>query len=409
MDRRTAALGACAPVGLKVAHVATVDATVRYLLLSQLCWLSDVGYRVYAISADGPDVPAVVATGIPHIAVPFTRRPDPWTDVLALASLVQVMRRGRFTIVHTHTPKADVLGQLAASIARVPIVVRTLHGYHFHEHMAPLPYWLYVTLERFCAPLADVILSQSKEDIDVATRLRLCPSQRLVHLGNGINLDTFDPRLFSSEAVRRKREELRIEEGRRVVGFVGRLAGRRKGFLDFVRAARQLLDRGQNVTFVIVGATDRARPDAEDPDIAREYGIWEHCRFLGQLPNSELPMLYSAMDVVVLPSLFEGVPRVLMEATAMEVPVVATDVKGNREVVQHGVNGLLVPLGDVHSLVDAIIELLANPDKARQMGIQGRRLALERFDERVVFRRIEQEYARLLDAKLGKFRLQLCP
>jgi glycosyltransferase involved in cell wall biosynthesis len=136
-----------------------------------------------------------------------------------------------------------------------------------------------------------------------------------------------------------------------------------------------------------------------DPSIANRYGIADRCLFLGQRPNHELPILYKLMHVLVLPSLFEGVPRAVMEASAMGIPAVVTNVRGNREAVEPGRNGLLVPHGDVPALAEAIVELLADHERACRLGQQGRRMALERFDERLVFDRVKKEYARLLRAK----------
>jgi glycosyltransferase involved in cell wall biosynthesis len=112
-----------------------------------------------------------------------------------------------------------------------------------------------------------------------------------------------------------------------------------------------------------------------------------------------MPLLYSLMDVLVLPSLFEGIPRAVMEASAMGVPTVATDVKGNREAVERDSNGLLVPLGNVQALAEAITEILSDSDKARRMGSVGRRIALERFDERLVFEKVKAEYAQFLEER----------
>ncbi|MDH3845534.1 MAG: glycosyltransferase, partial [Myxococcales bacterium] len=112
----------------RVAHVTTVDLSLRYLLLNQLQRIQQEGYEVFGISADGPDVTAVEAAGIPHFAVPMTRRFTPLADLRTLWSLVRVMRRERFDVVHTHTPKAGLLGQVAARLAGVPIVANTLHG-----------------------------------------------------------------------------------------------------------------------------------------------------------------------------------------------------------------------------------------------------------------------------------------
>ena len=127
--------------------------------------------------------------------------------------------------------------------------------------------------------------------------------------------------------------------------------------------------------------------------------IADRCVFVGNIPNGELPPLYKIMSVLVLPSIFEGVPRVVMEASAMGTPCVVTDVKGNREAVTHDRNGLLVPFGDVPALTSAIVRILTEPDTAQRMSAGARSIAAERFDERVVFERVRSAYARLLRGK----------
>jgi glycosyltransferase involved in cell wall biosynthesis len=151
--------------------------------------------------------------------------------------------------------------------------------------------------------------------------------------------------------------------------------------------------------FLVVGDADKGKPDAVEPDAAREYGVYEKCVFVGHRPNDELPLLHRVMDVIVLPSLFEGVPRAIMEASAMSTPAVVTDVKGNREAVREGYNGHLIPLGDVDALSAAILSILNDPQKAAHMGQNARRRAIEEFDERLVFEKVLAEYRCLLERK----------
>jgi glycosyltransferase involved in cell wall biosynthesis len=382
---------------MKVAHIATIDGALRYLLLNQMCSIRQAGYDVVGISSPGRNVPIIEAAGIRHIPLHINRTIAPWADVKSLYQLYRVIRRENFVIVHTHNPKPGLLGQLAARAARVPVVVNTLHGFYFHDNMSPAARRLFISLEKIAARCSDVILSQNREDIETAIKEGICRPDKIKYLGNGIDLTRFDPRRISGLDVQQKREELGIPEGALVVGFVGRLSAKRKGFLDFLAAGRELVQRLDNVRFLIVGNTDVSKPDdAVGPDSAKRYGIADHCLFLGWRPNEELPLLYSLMDVLVLPSLFEGLPRAIMECSAMGVPAVATDVKGNREAVEHGLNGLLVPLGDVNALAGAIAELLTDQDTARRMGEEGRRIALEHFDERLVFEKVKAEYARLM-------------
>ena len=387
------------PAAVRVAHVTTIDGSLRHLLVRQMQSLQEEGYDVVGISSPGPDVPAIEAEGIPHVAVDISRNITPLRDLRTLWRLYRLFRRERYTIVHTHTPKPGLLGQIAARLAGVPVVVNTLHGVYSHDGMSRAERRFHRALDRIAARCSDLILSQNREDLEAVVRDGVCAPERIEHLGNGIDLAEFDPERFSKAEVRTRRLELGIPDGVQVVGFVGRLAGRRKGFLDFLETARRITESRPDVRFLIVGDSDRGKPDAVEPSRAGDYGVADVCLFLGNRPNDELPLLYGLMDVLVLPSLFEGIPRVIMEAAAMGVPAVASDVKGNREAVVNGRTGILVPLGDVGALTAAILRLLSDRHVARGMGQEGRKLAAEHFDETLVFAKVKAHYRLLLARK----------
>jgi glycosyltransferase involved in cell wall biosynthesis len=383
--------------GPKVAHITTIDMSLRYLLLSQLCSVRQAGYEVSGISSPGPDVPAIEAAGIRHIPVKISRDPfTPLQDLEALWQLYRNFRREHFTVVHTHNPKPGFLGQIAAKMAGVPIIVNTLHGLYFHDHMHPALRRFYIALEKIAARCSDVILSQNGEDIETAIQEQICPPQKIKYLGNGIDVQRFDSTNLSLQEIARKRLEVGLPEGAKVVGFVGRLV-REKGLLELFAAARIVQERVRSLRFLFVGPVDTLKRDALTPDAARKYGIADICHFLGM--RQDMPALYALMDVFVLPSYREGFPRAPMEASALGVPCIVTNIRGCREVVEHGRNGLLVPLGNIQALADAIVELLTDREKAQRMGEEGRRVALERFDERLVFEKVKAEYARLLQEK----------
>jgi glycosyltransferase involved in cell wall biosynthesis len=369
------------------------------LLLNQMRSLREEGYEIVAISSPSSFGPSIEAAGVRHIPVPITRNITPIADLISLWRLWRVMRRERFAIVHTHTPKAGLLGQLAARLARVPLVVNTVHGFYLHSGMNPVARRIYLLLEKLAATCSDRILSQNAEDIEIAVRERVCRREKIKLLGNGIDLTQFDPDAISTENVERLRAELGLKPGASVVGFVGRLAAKRKGFADFLAAAQEISARVPDCRFLVVGESDRGKPDAMEASAAGVHGIADHCVFVGQRDGSELPHFYKLMDVLVLPSIFEGLPRVVMEASAMGVPAVVTDVKGNREAVVHECNGLLVPLGDVPALAAAVVRVLTDRQLAKHMGIKGHAMALERFDEQTTFATVKNEYRRLLSDK----------
>jgi glycosyltransferase involved in cell wall biosynthesis len=335
----------------------------------------------------------VKAHRITHFAVPMTRRFTPLADLRALWALTRLMRRERFDIVHTHTPKAGLLGQLAARMSGVPVVVNTLHGFYFHEGTKPLPRRFYIWMERIAARCSDAILSQNKEDMITAVAEGIASPELIKWLGNGIDITQFDRRRLSDERLRALREEIGLDATAPVVGFVGRVV-EEKGILDLLEAASKVATEIPDVQLLIIGPFDDAKTDALRPDAADRYGVGERCRFLGM--RDDMPELYALMDVLVLPSYREGFPRAPMEASAMGVPAVVTDIRGCREAVTPGENGLLFPVGDANALSRALIELLGDDERRARMGTAGRLMAEEQFDEQKVFERVLKEYERLL-------------
>jgi glycosyltransferase involved in cell wall biosynthesis len=326
----------------------------------------------------------------------MTRRITPLADSLSLLRLYRLMRSRRFTIVHTHNPKPGLLAQLAARMARVPIVVNTLHGFYFHERTPAPSRRFYIALERIAARCSDLILSQNPEDVTTAIREGIAPAGRMRVLGNGIDVARFDPARVSASRRREVRAALGIPEDAPVVGFVGRLVAE-KGVGELLAAARQVLQDAPAARFLLVGETDRDKPDGVAAEVVRQSGLHEACVFAGQ--RQDMPEMYAAMDVFVLPSRREGFPRAPMEASAMRVPCVVTDVRGCRQAVRHGRNGFLVPLGDVRALAQAVSRILGNPALAARLGEEGRRRAVAEFDERAVFATVLAEYGRLLEEK----------
>ena len=219
---------------------------------------------------------------------------------------------------------------------------------------------------------------------------------RIKLLGNGIDLRRFDPARLPRDTRRLVRASLGIAEDAPVVGFVGRLVAE-KGVPELLRAARLVRERVPDTVFLLVGGSDEEKPGNLSPDAARAAGVADACVFTGV--RHDLPELYRAMDVFALPSHREGFPRAAMEAAAMGLPCVVTDVRGCRQVVAQGENGLLVPARDESALAKALAELLLAPSLARLMGTEGRRRALRDFDERKVFATVLAEYERLLREK----------
>lgn len=378
---------------IRIAHLTTVDISLRYLLLDQLRYLIEQGYDVTAISAPGRHVSALAAAGIRHIPVAMTRGLlTPRADIAALRTLTAIMRDEGFTIVHTHTPKGGLLGQLAARRAGVPIVVNTIHGYYFTDRDSSFVQWPYLLAERLAASYSDVIFFQNEEDLTTAQRRGLGHVAQWRYLGNGIDLRRFDPGAVDPAQAAAFRDELGLPPGAPIVGFVGRLV-KEKGILDLLEAMGHIRAAIPDVRLLIVGQLEPEKADAVVPSRLPPR-LLHGVVFAGE--REQMPELYSLMTIVALPSYREGFPRVPMEASAMGIPCVVSDVRGCRQAVRPGCNGVFVRAGDVSGLAAAIRELLADPSMRRRMGELGREMARERFDQQVVFARVADEYARML-------------
>ena len=380
----------------RVAHVATVDLTHRFLLMGQLRRLRDEGFEVSAISAPGPWSAEIEAEGIRH--VPWrhaTRSWAPTADVRAFAELVRILRRGRFDVVHTHNPKPGVLGRLAARVVGVPVVVNTVHGFYATPEDPFIKRETVLAVERIAARFSDLELYQSEEDLAWARRRRLVPPGKGILLGNGTDLGRFDPRALSAERADALRRELGLADASLVVGAVGRLVAE-KGYRELLSAAEALRRDHPGVRFLVVGSPDSDKPDAIPQDeIAR--AARGSVVFAGW--REDVRDLLAVMDVFVLPSWREGLPRSAIEAAAMGRPLVLTNIRGCREVARHGIEGLLVPPRDPGALREAIATLLRDRDLRERMGAAARARAVERFDERRVADRVVEAYRMLLRRK----------
>ncbi|MFI5048178.1 MAG: glycosyltransferase family 4 protein [Acidimicrobiia bacterium] len=379
--------GACGASGgsFTVAHLTTVDMSLRYLLLAQLRAVRDAGGTAIGISAPGPHVAALEAEGIRHIALhSSTRAADPLADVRAARELWKILRRESVDVLHTHNPKPGLYGRVVGRLAGVPIIVNTVHGLYATED-DPLPKRATVyALEGIASRWSDAELFQNPEDLALMRRLHLTRHASL--LGNGIDLTWFDRARVGDAARRDLRAEIGATDDTVVVGCVGRLV-REKGYPELFHAMAGL--DPQRYRLVVAGADQPDKPDALDRatvHAARQRGV----TFLGH--REDVEHVYAALDVLALPSHREGFPRAPMEAAAMGVPSIVTDVRGCREVVEPGRTGIVVALHDPEGLRRAIAQLGEDPERRAAYGAAARAKAEHDFDDRAVVSRVFRAY-----------------
>jgi len=340
--------------------------------------------------SEGSLIEAVQERGISLILEPtMVRELNPIKDLLALIRLTQIMRRGRYTIVHTHSSKAGILGRWAAKLAGVPIIVHTVHGWAHHERQHPLLRAYYILLEKLTLPITDQMIAVTSKDIDKGLHDGIGQSANYLIIRSGIELERFGHPQVPREATR---AAWGIPQEATVVGSVTRLSPQ-KAPLDFVQAAALVARDYPDTYFVMVG-DGPLRQEVEA--LATQLGIADRLVLTGL--RRDVPELLAAFDLFALSSLWEGLPRVLPQAMATSLPIVATACDGSAEAIEEGVNGFLVPPGEPAVLAQRLCQLIAQPRLAQQMGAAGY-ARVQEFSDRGMVSAIANLYTKLLAAK----------
>lgn len=317
---------------------------------------------------------------------------NPLAVMRSFIALVQFFRQERFDVLHAHTPVAALIGRVAARVAGIPLVIYTAHGFYFHQEMPRWKYKLFVALERFGGRFTHLLFSQSAEDAEDAVKEGIASRDRVLAIGNGVDVSRFDPQEVGAGGTVRK--ALGIPESAFVVGCIGRQV-REKGIAEFLRAAESLAVRYPQAWFLLIGerlVSDHSRGiDAEMA--AAKLALGE--RLVAPGARGDIPQCLAAMDLFCLPSWREGMPRTIIEAMMMGKPVVATEIRGAREEVMPRETGMLVPTRSPDRLAAAIASFVDDPARGKRMGEAGRGRALVLYDEEKVIalqlERIERE------------------
>ncbi len=339
-------------------------------------------FEVLTSSAgEGPLEEEARRLGLAHLRVPLGKKFNPG----AVKEIAGLLQEHRVSILHTHGGIAGLFGRLAARRAQTSVVVHTLHGIHYLHYRNPLLRKLYVRLERKLSRFTDGLVLVSQADFQKAKKHRLADEDKMFVVLNGI-----DPQPgLSEEEIRRKRLALGWPPGEPVVGTVARLH-RQKGIPTLLKAAPRLFAAAPGVRVAVVGEGPLG-PSLRKK--VRRRGLEEKFIFLGE--RKDAFELLSLFDVFVLPSLWEGLPFVLIEAASLQKPIVATAVDGTTEVVENGKTGLLIPAENPQALADAVIDLLQDRKKASRLADNAKSIIPSRFPLRRMVEQTQSLYLNL--------------
>jgi len=371
---------------LKTLFETTVDLTAWCFMRPWLGFLARRGTEVTLACTVERFRDDLEATGAQVLHLPISRRLHPLEDLASLLDLVYLMRRLRPDLVHTNTSKAGFLGRLAARLTGVPLVVHTI--YELPENSTDRP-WLkagYRALEFMAARWADHLITISEPNRRQILAQRLCSPDKLTLIPEALELSPYQ----ASRTPHEVRASLGIPQDAPLVGSVGRLEPA-KGHADLLEAFHLVLQRMPRARLVLVG---RGHLEDELRRRTRELGIQEQVLFAGF--RNDLVDLLATFDVFALASHYEGLGVATMEAMAMSRPTVCTGVGGVPDVVVDGQTGYLVEPRAPARMAERLVELLSDPEKARQMGQAGRRRVEEHFRVEDSNRKLHCLYQNLL-------------
>ena len=311
----------------------------------------------------------------------------PLYDVVAFIRICSLIIRNRYDIVHTHTAKAGMLGRFAAKMCRIPVIVHTLHGSTFHENLSPMMNRLYRFLERKAIKITDKTITVGEDLKKRYLEAGVGHENDYVTIRSGFDMSRF--RLSEEEILRRRhavRKEHGLVDSDIVIGSASRLEPR-KGHTYFLDAALQISQVNRRVKFLIAG---NGYYGNDLKNYTKKIGLEQNVQFLGH--RTDIEDVLCAMDIFVLSSLWEGLPRVLVQCSAIGKPIITFDIEGARELVVDGENGYVVPLKNVTQLSEKVSFLVNHPEKAREMGKKGRLKVTDDWDKQVMVEKIEKLY-----------------
>lgn len=376
-------------------YCVTVPLSAWTLLRGQLAYFAANGYDVHLACSPGPALAEVaVREGVTVHEVPMDREASLLRDVRSLLSMISLMRRLRPDVVNAGTPKAGLIGMLAARLTGVRARVYVLRGLRLETATGSTRTMLTFT-ERLACASAHTVACVSESLRQEAVDAGLVSADKTLVIGsgssNGVELERFRPDAHMVEEVGRLRSALGLPADAPTVGFIGRLT-RDKGIVELAAAFEELYERDPSMRLLLVGDSEGGDPL---PDHTREV-LDSHPGIVRTGFVPETAPYYQMMDVLCLPSYREGFPNAPLEAAAAGRPTVTTDATGARDSVREGVTGLVVPRGDVEALAHALGDLLSDRQRSRRMGAQAQMRVAEEFSPERVWTGLAGIYQELL-------------
>lgn len=326
---------------------------------------------------------------IPHYTIPELHRNINIKDTIVLCKLYRLCRSGKFDVVHTHSSKTGFLGRIAAKLAGIKGIIHTVQGFSFHPHQKKLEFIFYRILEKIATYFCDKIISVNKYEYDMAINTNLVKKDKIGVIYNAVELPSLN--LQNNSENLNLRYDLGFSNDDIIIGTVTRFTIP-KNNLILVDIALDIVQRNDKIKFIFLG-------DGKELQEARAKVITARCQDRILLPGFQynIPSWLKIFNIFILYSSWEGLPLSILEAMSFGKPIIASNIKGNNEVVQNGVNGLLVDIGDYGGVKEAIFKLASHQDIREQMGKKSREIVEEKFNFSHFCKSYEAEYYQLCE------------
>ncbi|MDM0536831.1 glycosyltransferase family 4 protein [Clostridium perfringens] len=381
-------------MGIRVAHICTSKISYKILEYKLKC-ISDLGYDISIISSNDCEVDESFfdENKISKYFVDMNRKINLRDDIVSILKLKRIIEREKFDIIHTHTAKAGIIGRIAAKLARVPIIIHTSHGLPYFEGMDAKKYFLYKNIERLGAFISDYIGSQNKEDLN--NLKKLTREKKIYYEGNGVDLDYLDneSEKITNEDIEFIKSKLDIDKNKKVILMAARFESVKNHKL-FVDAIEKLAKLQNNFICLLAGDGPL---EQEIKEYIKKKKVEGFFKFIGK--RDDIYLFIKLSDVVVLTSLKEGIPRILMESMAFRKAIVATNVLGTKELICDKKSGLLSELEDIEGLALNVKNIINNKTLANKLANESRKRIEQNFTEKIVAKRIDVIYKLALKEK----------
>lgn len=385
---------------MKIALVYPDDFSIWHFHKELLIASAKKGCNVYAISPPGKYVELLENLGVFHIPINLDRFLSPISDLKLLFQLYKIFRSKRFDIVHNFTIKPNIYGSVAAKMAGIKKIIGTAEGLGFMYANEPglkikIARHLVNILYRIGCKLSHKFWFVNPDDLALFIGNGIIPRQKAFFtVSAGVSLKEYFPNIVDELKVAELRNVLNLTRSAKIVTMIVARVIWSKGVKEFIEAAKLLRRRLPSVKFLLIGGIEENSPQSVPEQYLREEEKSENFQWLGFRKN--IKEFYALSDLVVLPSYYrEGVPNVLLEAMAMEKPIITTDNVGCREVVENGKNGYLVPVKDSKALATAIEDLINDDNKRKKFGKYSRVKSEKEFNKELIVKRVIKELYQL--------------